>query len=82
VHHKAVQHKEVSVSICTDYVVTGMTCEHCVRAVTEEVRGVTGVEEVTVDLATGRLRVASETAVPFPAIEAAVDEAGYTVVAV
>lgn len=65
----------------TEYVVTGMTCEHCVRAVTEEVRAITGVDEVTVDLATGRLRVVSGGGVPFPAIEAAVDEAGYTVVA-
>jgi copper chaperone len=69
------------VSVSTDYVVTGMTCEHCVRAVTEEVLGVTGVNDVTVDLATGGLRVVSEGAVPFPAIEAAVGEAGYTVAA-
>ena len=68
-------------SVSTDYVVTGMTCEHCVRAVTDEVLGITGVDDVTVDLATGRLRVVSEDVVPFPAIEAAVDEAGYTVAA-
>ena len=68
-------------SVSTDYVVTGMTCEHCVRAVTGEVLGITGVEDVTIDLVTGRLRVVSEGVVPFPAIEAAVDEAGYTVVA-
>jgi len=29
------------VSVSTDYVVTGMTCEHCVRAVTDEVLGIT-----------------------------------------
>jgi copper chaperone len=69
------------VSVNSDYIVTGMTCEHCVRAVTEEVLGVTGVADVTVDLATGRLRVVSDMVVPFQAIEAAVDEAGYTVAA-
>ena len=69
-------------SISTDYVVTGMTCEHCVRAVTEEVLGVAGVDDATVDLATGRLHVVSEGVVPFPFIEAAVDEAGYAVAAV
>ena len=28
----------------TSYVVTGMTCDHCVHAVTEEVSAVDGVE--------------------------------------
>jgi len=32
------------------YQVTGMTCEHCVRAVTGELRGLDGVREVTVEL--------------------------------
>ena len=39
------------------YVVTGMTCEHCVNAVTEEVGRVDGVQAVDVDLASGRVRV-------------------------
>jgi copper chaperone len=67
------------VSVSTDYVISGMTCEHCVRAVTEEVLGITGVDEVAVDLATGRVRVVSALVIPFRVIEAAVDEAGYTV---
>jgi copper chaperone len=69
------------VPVSTEYVVSGMTCEHCVRAITEEVRTVPGVLDVTVELETGRLRVVSDAAVPFPAIVAAVDEAGYTVAA-
>ena len=36
-----------------DYIVTGMTCEHCVNAVTQEVSALPGVQEVAVDLATG-----------------------------
>jgi copper chaperone len=59
------------------YLVTGMTCEHCVHAVTEEVSTVAGVSEVTVDLDTGRLTVVSSAEVPFAAIASAVDEAGY-----
>ena len=42
------------------YDVVGMTCDHCVRAVTEEVGAVTGVSQVTVDLLAGRVRVTTE----------------------
>jgi copper chaperone len=59
------------------YTVTGMTCGHCVNAVTEEVGRVPGVTDVAVDLATGALAVTSETPVDDAAVAAAVDEAGY-----
>jgi copper chaperone len=59
------------------YTVTGMTCAHCVAAVTEEVGAVPGVTEVGVDLATGALTVTSQTPVDDDAVAAAVDEAGY-----
>jgi copper chaperone CopZ len=61
------------------YVVTGMTCQHCVHAVTEEVSSVPGVSDVSVDLDSGRLTVVSSAEVPFAAIATAVDEAGYAV---
>ena len=61
----------------TSYVVTGMTCDHCVHAVTEEVSGLAGVEDVTVDLTSGRLTVTSANEIPYAAVAAAVDEAGY-----
>ncbi|GAA3705979.1 heavy-metal-associated domain-containing protein [Microlunatus aurantiacus] len=66
-------------STTTEYVVTGMTCAHCVKAVTEEVTGLTGVTDVAVDLTSGALTVVSDTDLPFSEIERAVDEAGYTV---
>jgi copper chaperone len=66
-------------STTTEYVVTGMTCEHCVAAVSEEVGGLPGVIDVDVDLTTGALTVVSDAAVPISDIERAVDEAGYTV---
>ncbi len=58
------------------YIVTGMTCGHCVSSVREEVSEVAGVTGVDVDLATGRLTV---TGAGFSdaAIAAAVEEAGY-----
>ena len=65
----------------TEYVVTGMTCEHCVHAVTEEVGSLAGVTDVVVDLPSGGLTVVSETQLAFAEIERAVDEAGYTVAA-
>ena len=60
------------------YGVAGMTCEHCVRSVTEEVSEVPGVTAVDVDLAGGRLTVTG--AADDDAIRAAVAEAGYQVV--
>jgi copper chaperone len=63
----------------TSYVVTGMTCQHCVHAVSEEVSAVPGVSDVSVDLDSGRLTVDSSDEVPFAAIATAVDEAGYAV---
>jgi copper chaperone len=61
------------------YLVTGMTCQHCVHAVTEEVSAVPGVDDVSVDLDSGQLTVVSNDEVPFAVIATAVDEAGYAV---
>jgi copper chaperone CopZ len=60
-----------------DFTVAGMTCQHCVLSVTEEVTDVAGVETVDVDLASGRLTVVG--AASDDAIRAAVAEAGYEV---
>lgn len=62
------------------YVVAGMTCEHCVRSVTEEVSQVAGVTGVDVDLAAGALAVTGDAGFDEAAIRAAVVEAGYQVV--
>lgn len=59
------------------YTVTGMTCEHCVASVKEEVGEIDGVTGVDVDLASGRLDVTSEGDLDRSAVEAAVTEAGY-----
>ena len=57
--------------------ITGMTCEHCVRAVTNAVRGVDPGAAVAVDLGTGRLTVENGTA-PASRIAEAVAAEGYT----
>lgn len=63
----------------TSYTVTGMTCEHCVRSVTEEVGAIDGVTEVSVDLPTGAVTVRGTDSVDETAVRAAVEEAGYQV---
>jgi copper ion binding protein len=62
------------------YGVQGMTCDHCVRAVTAEVGALPGVERVNVDLATGEVTVTSEDRLDPDAVSAAVEEAGYELV--
>jgi len=61
--------------------VTGMTCAHCVSAVTEEVSRLDGVSAVDVDLnpaGDSRVTVTSAAPLPVEAVRDAVDEAGYT----
>ena len=58
------------------YTVEGMTCGHCVAAVTEEVGQIPGVTDVQVTLEGGRLVVTSDTPVDFDRIVEAVAEAG------
>jgi copper chaperone len=62
-----------------EYTVKGMTCEHCVLSVTEEVSEAPGVDGVDVDLASGRLVVRGD--VTDDVVRAAVSEAGYEVAA-
>lgn len=61
------------------YTVIGMTCDHCVRSVREEVAKIDGVEQVDVDLATGAVTVHAAGPIDDAAFAAAVDEAGYQV---
>lgn len=63
----------------SDYGLTGLTCGHCVNAVTEEVSAIEGVSDVKVDLVTGgtsTLTLTADREVSKDALAAAVDEAG------
>ncbi len=63
----------------TTYAVSGMTCEHCVRAVTGELSDLGGVSGVNVELVPGgqsRVTVTSHAPLPEEAVRAALDEAG------
>ena len=63
----------------TTYKVTGMTCEHCVNAVTTEVGALDGVSSVQVQLVpegVSTVTVTSAVPLPDPELSAALDEAG------
>jgi copper chaperone CopZ len=60
--------------------VSGMTCGHCVSAVTMELSLLPSVTEVEVDLETGQVTITSDTAVDQTQVATAIDEAGYELV--
>jgi copper chaperone CopZ len=64
----------------TTFQVTGMTCGHCQRAVTEEISRIPGIQGVAVDLASGSVTVTATEPVDRADIALAVDEAGYTLI--
>jgi copper chaperone CopZ len=61
------------------YTVHGMTCDHCVMSVREEVGELAGVTSVDVDLASGRLTVTGAN-LDDSAVADAVAAAGYQAV--
>lgn len=69
--------------VTTEYIVRGMTCAHCVNAVTEEVTAIPGVTDVSITLVEGgdsTVSVVSDQDLDSNAVRAAVDEAGYELV--
>jgi copper chaperone len=58
------------------YSVPGMTCGHCVSAVTSELSAIPGVSDVAVDLAT-KLVVVTGAPLVDEALRAAIEEAGF-----
>jgi copper chaperone len=67
-------------SAVTTYKVQGLTCGHCVQAVSKEIGALAGVQKVDVDLDTGAVTVTSAADLAVKAVRAAVDEAGYELV--
>ena len=59
------------------FAVAGMSCEHCVNAVTAELERLPGVEQVDVDLEHGLVTVTAGHELDTDSVAAAVDEAGY-----
>jgi len=64
----------------TTYRVKGMTCGHCVTAVSTEIAGLDGVDDVAVELESGQVTITSQVPLDVTDVRAAVDEAGYELV--
>ncbi|BCJ64651.1 heavy-metal-associated domain-containing protein [Polymorphospora rubra] len=64
-------------SVTNTYTVVGMTCGHCVQAVTGELTALPGVRDVQVELPTGAVSVTSDAPLALDTVRTAVDEAGY-----
>jgi copper chaperone CopZ len=64
----------------TTYNVVGMTCDHCVAAVTKELTALEGVENVAIVLNVGGqtpVSVTSQAPLADASVAEAIDEAGY-----
>ena len=65
----------------TVFSVNGMSCEHCVRAVIQAVKGLAGVSEVTVSLSEKKVAVEHDAAkVSAETIRFQIEEQGYDVI--
>ena len=62
----------------TQLAVSGMTCDHCVRHVTEAISKVAGVNSVNVKVAEGIAVIESDSAFNLEAVKEAVVAAGYS----
>ena len=78
--HSVEENATAEQTVTTTYIVSGMTCGHCVASVTEEVSTLDGVTGVEVDLASGKVTVTSAALLAEADVRAAVDEAGYQLV--
>ncbi|MBN2254628.1 MAG: heavy-metal-associated domain-containing protein [Deltaproteobacteria bacterium] len=60
--------------------INGMSCQHCVMAVKKALSGIDGIENVTVDLATGTATFEGKGSVDRETIRHHIEEAGYELV--
>ncbi|MBC3179141.1 heavy-metal-associated domain-containing protein [Corynebacterium lujinxingii] len=64
----------------SSYQVTGLTCGHCVKRVTQALQALPQVDDVQIDLAAGGVSTVTVTGVvPPEMVRWAIEEAGYTV---
>lgn len=73
----------VAAAFREEFLVTGMTCGHCVASVTEEISGIAGVASVDIALEAGGtsvVTVESSAALDTDTVRSAIEEAGYALV--
>jgi len=59
--------------------IKGMSCNHCVMAVTKALNGIEGIKDVKVDLAKGEATFNNEKPIDMKMIRDAVEKAGYEI---
>lgn len=64
----------------TTYKVSGMTCDHCINAVTSELLDIEGVTAVDISLDTGEVTVTNTRELSIAEVATAIEEAGYELV--
>ncbi|ARF78409.1 heavy-metal-associated domain-containing protein [Kitasatospora aureofaciens] len=62
------------------YTVSGMSCGHCEKAISEELSTLAGVTDVAADAQAGTVTVSSAAPLEEDQVRAAIDEAGYELV--
>jgi copper chaperone CopZ len=78
--HRQYEEFAMSEQVTEEFTISGMTCGHCVQAVTQELTALEGVESVRVDLERGTASVTSQGPLGLDEVAAAVDEAGFELV--
>lgn len=58
--------------------ITGMSCQHCKRHVTEALKSLEGVNEVEVSLPENKAVIKVDRALSFDTLKASIEEVGYT----
>ncbi|CAB0530721.1 hypothetical protein CIP107506_02412 [Corynebacterium diphtheriae] len=72
--------RTTSLDITPSYQVTGLTCGHCAKSVTQALQALPQVDDVQIDLAAGGVSTVTVTGVvPPEMVRRAIEEAGYTV---
>jgi copper chaperone len=82
-HGSAAAGSPAATAVVTELSVSGMTCGHCVKSVTEELAEIYGVNGVDVKLnpeGVSSVTVLSETPLDKAHVAAAIEEAGYALV--
>lgn len=59
--------------------VTGMSCQHCVSAVTKALEAIDGISDVTIDLLSGKVEWKESVPVPMDTIEGAITGIGFEI---
>ncbi len=74
-----ISHESPATPVLQSFVVSGMTCGHCEKAVTQAVKGVDARADVRIELASGKVDVLSSAS--RASLAAAIVEEGYRVAA-